>query len=230
MNEFLKDIRQYPLSENQYLKEETEKKQIVLHHTAGGSDGWLTMQGWNIDSRGRIATCVTISNKSNSKNIKDGEIIQGFSSKYWAYHLGIKPQVFSSRKLPYKNLDRQAIGIELCAWGPLDKVNGKFYNYVDREVLPENVCELDTLYKGFKYYHKYSDKQIQSVENLLLYWNKIYKIDLTYNYDQLFTVNNKALKGENGLFTHNSYRKDKTDIFPQPELLEMLENITKKIK
>jgi hypothetical protein len=31
----LSKIKQYPLSENQYIKTETKKTQIVLHHTAG---------------------------------------------------------------------------------------------------------------------------------------------------------------------------------------------------
>ncbi|MFN9953859.1 MAG: peptidase C14 caspase catalytic subunit P20, partial [bacterium] len=67
----------------------------------------------------------------------------------------------------------------------------------------------------------YTDAQIESVRQLLLYWNKIHGIDLTYNED-IWQVSDRALKGENGVFTHNSYRKDKTDVSPQPKLIAML--------
>lgn len=217
-------IKQVPLKETQYFKEDVIKKQIVLHHTAGACSAVNVMQNWNVDDRGRIATCVAISGPG-SKTSPDGEIVQGFSSKHWAYHLGVKTEVFRAYKVPYYELDKHAIGIEICNWGQLDLENGKFINYVDKEVPADQVTTLDTPYKGYKYFHKYSDAQIESVKNLLLYWKDTYKIDLTYNYDQLFSVNLKALKGENGLFTHNSYRKDKIDIYPCPRMIAMLKSL-----
>jgi len=220
----LSKIKQVPLKETQYIKEETPKKQIVLHHTAGNSSGVGTISMWDNDDRGRIATCVVISGP-NTKGMPDGEICQAFSSKYWAYHLGIKPEVFKAYNVSYQSLDRIAIGIEICNWGPLSLKNGKYYNYVNMEIPFDQVTTLVEPYKGFKYYHKYSDAQIQSVKDLLIYWKGIYKIDLTYNYDQMFTVNAKALRGENGLYSHNSYRKDKSDIYPCPRMIEMLKSL-----
>lgn len=220
----LKKIKQVPLKESQYIKEETPKKQIVLHHTAGNASGVGTISMWDTDDRGRIATCVTISGPG-AKGTYDGEICQAFSSKFWAYHLGIKPEVFKAYKVSYQSLDRIAIGIEICNWGPLTLKDGKYYNYVNREMPADQVTTLETPYKGFKYYHKYSDAQIQSVKDLLVYWKGIYNIDLTFNYDQMFTVNTKALKGENGLYSHNSYRKDKTDIYPCPRMIAMLKTL-----
>lgn len=219
-----KKIKQVPLRESQYFKEETPKKQIVLHHTAGNSSGINTISAWDTDDRGRIATCVTISGPG-AKGTYDGEICQAFSSKFWAYHLGIKPEVFRAYKVSYQKLDKIAIGIEICNWGQLTLKNGKYYNYVDREVPANQVTTLETPYKGFKYFHKYSDAQIQSVKDLLVYWKGIYGIDLTFNYDQMFTVNTKALKGDNGLYSHNSYRKDKIDIYPCPRMITMLKTL-----
>lgn len=220
----LKKIKQLPLKTSEYVNESTEKKQIVLHHTAGNSSAVSTIQNWNTDKRGRIATCITISGKGNSKNTHDGEICQAFSSRKWAYHLGIKSDVFRSRGLPYKNLDSLSIGIELCNWGPLEKRGEKFYNYVDREVPVDQVCELETPYKGYKYYHAYTDAQIESVRQLLVYWKEVYGIDITYKED-IWQVTDRALKGESGVFTHNSYRKDKTDVSPQPKLIKMLKSL-----
>jgi len=159
----LSKIKQVPLSESQYIKEVTTKKQIVLHHTAGNSSG-----------------------------------------------VGI--------------LDKLAIGIEICSWGPLDKVGDKFYNYVDREVSADQVTKLDKPYKGHLYYHAYTDAQIESVRQLLVYWNRIHGIPLQYNED-IWVVSDRALKGEAGVFTHNSYRKDKTDIHPCPRMINMLKTL-----
>lgn len=218
-------IKQVPMKESQFIKEVTEKKQIVLHHTAGNSSGVGTIKMWDADDRGRIATCVTISGKGQSKDTYDGEICQAFSSKYWGYHLGLKPDVFRSKGVPYKALDKHAIGIEICSWGPLDKVNGKFYNYVDREVPADQVTELNTPYKGYKFYHRYTDAQIESVKNLLMYWRDTYGIDLTYREEDMWTVSTRALKGEGGVYTHNSYRKDKSDIHPCPRMIAMLKSL-----
>jgi len=218
-------IKQVPLPETQYIKEETEKHQIVLHHTAGNSSAPGTIKMWANDDRGRIATCVVISGKGQSKDTYDGEICQAFSSKHWAYHLGIKTEVFKSKGLPQIAIDKHAIGIEICSWGPLEKRGDKFYNYVDREMPADQVTKLETPYKGHTYYHRYTDAQIESVKNLLLYWRDIHGINLTYHEDDMWTVSTRALKGENGLYTHNSYRKDKTDIHPCPRMIAMLKSL-----
>jgi hypothetical protein len=220
----LTKIKQVPLAEPQYFKQEVAKKQIVLHHTAGNSSGIATIRNWNTDDRGRIATCVTISGPGNNAS-PDGEICQAFSSRHWAYHLGVKQEVFRAYKVPYSELDKHSIGIEICNWGQLESRNGKFYNYVEREVAADQVTELSVGYKGYRFFHKYSDAQIESTRQLLKYWQDVYKIDLTYNYEQMFSVNTKALRGETGLYSHNSYRRDKVDIYPCPRMIAMLKSL-----
>jgi N-acetyl-anhydromuramyl-L-alanine amidase AmpD len=221
----LKKIKQVSLSEAQYVKEETKKVQIVLHHTAGNSSAVSTINDWNTDKRGRIATCITISGKGLSKNTYDGEICQAFSSKFWAYHLGVKSDVFRSRGLKFQNLDKISIGIEVCNWGPLEKVGDKFYNYVDREVPADQVCTLDKPYKGHIYYHAYTDAQIESIKQLLIYWNKVWGIPIKYNEKDMWEVSKNALSAVAGVYTHNSYRKDKNDVSPQPKLIAMLKSL-----
>jgi hypothetical protein len=218
-------IKQVPLRESQYIKEETKKTQIVLHHTAGNSSGVGTIKMWDADDRGRIATCVTISGKGLSRDTYDGEICQAFSSKFWAYHLGVKGDVFRANGVPAISLDKLSIGIEICSWGPLEKKGDKFYNYVNREVPADQVTELATPYKGHKYYHRYTDAQIESTKNLLMYWRDTYGINLTYREEDMWSVSKKALRGENGVYTHNSYRKDKTDIHPCPRMIAMLKTL-----
>jgi len=224
----LSKIKQVPLSEGQYVNEETKKLQIVLHHTAGNSSAPGTIKMWDTDDRGRIATCVVISGKGLSKDTYDGEIVQAFSSKKWAYHLGIKPDVFRANALPYKSIDPIAIGIEICNWGPITlKKDGKFYNYVDRVVPLDQVCTLEKPYKGHIYYHAYTDAQIESVRQLLVYWSKIHGISLKYNETDMWSVSKNALSAVPGVYTHNSYRKDKSDISPQPKMIAMLKSLVK---
>jgi hypothetical protein len=203
------NLKQIPF--NNYVREESAKKQIVLHHTAGGGKGEIVYQGWQAD-RTPVATCVAVS--------RDGEIIQGFASRFWGYHLGMQVKHFG--KLPYKNLDKQSIGIELCNWGPLTLKAGQYKNYVNGVVDADEVIELE--YKGFKYWQKYTDDQIESVRLLLLHWGKKYGVNLEYNED-IWAVSPRALKAESGVFTHNSYRPDKADIYPYPPLIEMLKNL-----
>ena len=221
----LSKIKQVPLKESQYLKEETKKLQIVLHHTAGNSSAPSTIKMWDADDRGRIATCVVISGKGLSKDTFDGEIAQAFSSKFWAYHLGLKQDIFRSVGVPYRSLDPLCIGVEICNWGPLTNKNGKYFNYVNREVPADQVCELSVPYKGHKYYHAYTDAQIESVRQLLIYWNKVHGIPLDYNEKDMWNISANALKAVPGVYTHNSYRKDKSDISPQPKMITMLKSL-----
>lgn len=213
------NLIQVDFPESQYMKEEVPKKQIYLHHTAGRSSGVNTFQYW-ASTPERIATCVAISGPGSI----DGQIVQGYSSKYWAYHLGLKESTFNKYGLPYQSLDKISIGIEICNWGQLTEKNGKYYNYVNGEVPAADVIKLNTPYKGFVYFHNYSDAQIQSVKELLLLWKDRYGIPLAYKED-IWGVTTRALKGEAGVFTHNSVRTDKVDIYPHPKMIQMLKSI-----
>ncbi len=116
-----------------------------------------------------------------------------------------------------------SIGIEVCNWGQLTlKKDGKYYNYVNREVT--DVIKLDKAFKGYLYWHNYTDAQIASLKVLLLHLKAKYNIDLTYN-DDIWAISKRALLGVNGVFTHNSIRKDKVDMYPHPKLIEMLKSL-----
>lgn len=220
----MKPITQYPFPATQYLAEEKTKVQIYLHHTAGNANPVQTFQGWESNPE-RIATCVAIGGAPGSNTSwKDGEIVQGFSSKFWAWHLGLKESTFFKFNLPYLSLDRLSIGVEICNWGQLTFKDGQYFNYVNRVVPEDQVCKLDTPFRGFQFYHAYTDAQIESVKELLLLWKERYNIPLTYHED-IWDVTPRALKGEPGVFTHNSVRFDKTDISPQPNMIEMLKGL-----
>jgi N-acetyl-anhydromuramyl-L-alanine amidase AmpD len=213
------NLLQVDFPQSQYIREEHPKKQIYLHHTAGRSSGINTFQWW-ASTPERVATCVCISGPGST----DGQIVQGFSSKYWAYHLGLKESTFNKYGVPYQSLDKISIGIEICNWGQLTLKDGKYYNYVNGEVPAADVIKLNTPYKGFTYFHNYSDAQIASVKELLLLWKDRYGIPLAYKED-IWGITTRALKGESGVFTHNSVRTDKVDVYPHPKLIAMLKSL-----
>lgn len=212
----LNEIIVVDFPDNQYVREQTDKKQIVLHHTVSGQgvDGDIA---WWRQTAERIGTAIIVG--------WDGKIYQCFSSKYWAYHLDAGNA----------NLDKYSIGVEIDAWGGLVRFNRLWYpakwddklkqNVANTSVKPiENVQTYPDGYMGFYGFEKYTDKQIESLRKLLVFWNERYGIPLDYNED-MWAVSSKAMSGTPGVWTHVSFRKDKSDCHPQPELIQMLKSL-----
>ncbi len=212
----LNSIIQVDFPDNQYVKEQTDKKQIILHHTVSGLgvDGDIA---WWRQTVERIGTAIIIG--------WDGKIYQCFSSKYWAYHLGAGNQ----------NLDKQSIGIEIDSWGGLVKYQNKWYpakwNSNSKKYVPnisvkpiENFVEYTNGYKGLYAYEKYTNAQIKAVGQLLVFFSEKYNIPLDYN-EKMWDLNNDALSGKAGIWTHTSFRSDKSDCHPQNELINILKSL-----
>ena len=211
----IQKIVQKRLSKGQFFEEASEKTQIYLHHTAGNGNAEGVARYWNSNDS-RIATAFVVG--------ENGTIVQCFSSKHWAWHLGIDSQDFATRGLPYKNLNKLSVGIEVCNWGMLKEKNGKFYNYVKGEINPSYVTTLETPYKGYKHWYKYTDAQIEATRQLIVYLCETYGIPKAYR-KEIWSLDNEAFKGSKGIYTHNSVRKDKADIYPCPRMIKMLENL-----
>ena len=127
-----RDIATYNFAVSQYSEELFTKTQIFLHHTAGNQDPYAVYRFWETNPE-RVATCVTIGGKpKKNDSFVDGQIVQGYSSKYFAFHLGLKESTFHKFNVPYKSLDRTSIGIEICNWGQLTFKSGKYYTYVNK--------------------------------------------------------------------------------------------------
>lgn len=208
-------IKQVRLKESQFFSEESAKTQIYLHHTAGNGNAEAVSRYWNGTSD-RVATAFVVG--------QDGLIVQCFSSKHWAWHLGISKAEFKGQGAKYQNLDKASVGIEVCNWGYLKEKDGKFYNYVNTRVPDSMVTTLEEPFKGFKHWYKYTDAQIESTRQLLVYLCDTYNIPREYR-AQIFSLDKEAFKGTPGIYTHNSVRKDKSDIYPCPRMIQMLENL-----
>jgi N-acetyl-anhydromuramyl-L-alanine amidase AmpD len=210
------NIRSVEFAASHYIDESVSKRQIYLHHTAGNDNAEGVFRYW-ASNKERVATFAVIDSA--------GTIWQGFPSHSWAYHLGVRQKTFSEFSLPYQNLDRQSIGIELCNWGYLAKAsNGDYVTYLNKVVPESQVIELEAPFKGYKYWHNYTDEQIQAAKELIQMLCERYDIPMTYDED-IWSVTKRALSGASGIFTHNSVRKDKTDVYPHPKMIDMLKTL-----
>jgi len=215
----LQEIITVDFPEDQYIREATDKKQIVIHHTVSGQGVNGDIAWWR-STADRVGTAIIVG--------WDGKIYQCFGSKYWAYHLGLKTA-------NNKALNMGSIGIEIDAWGGLVRTNRQWYPakwdkdlkkfVADTRVAPiQNVQVYEQGFRGFYSFEKYTDAQIEAVRQLLVFWSERYKIPLEYKED-MWNISNKALAGESGVWTHVSFRTDKSDCHPQPELIKMLKSL-----
>jgi len=222
-------IETIQFSEDQYIKVVYPKTQICCHHTVSGDGVNGDISSWE-GTPERVATCIIID--------RSGTPWQLFSSKFFAYHLGTGNT----------NLDKHSIGIEIDNWGALIlgdgtvkqfgknadgtpkmvyTTPGRYYAYYGNPVYVATQYYPDG-FRGYNYYEKYTEAQIRTAGELILYWNKVYNIPLDYNSD-MWDVSPRALRGEPGIWTHVSYRPApaKTDCHPQENLIEMLKTLSK---
>lgn len=223
------EIRDYLLQTEEYYKEDSKKNAIVIHHTAGGSNPIWTIDGWERDqtqSGGalKVATAFVIGRASSSGGTAeyDGKIYRAFDERYFAHHLGTK-------LANNWGLNKNSVAIEVCNYGGLRKTrDGKFINYVNREVRPEHVIDLGFEWRGFRFYENYTDVQLEAL-GLLIRWiaekfdinvSKSNKIGVSW-----FALNQDAMNGTPGLWTHCNYRSDKTDMYPHPKLIQLINSL-----
>ena len=220
-------IKMDRLNSREYFREQYPKKQIYIHHTVSHPSPVNDVNTWRRLPY-RIGTCVLIAGKPYPREnyYEDGDIYQTFSSRYWAYHLashGRANQIPAKYKTRANTrmLEKHAIGIEICNAGWLTWENGKFYSTF-RTVIPEDeVIEYVDKYREQRFFHKYTDAQIESLRQLLDFFCERYDIPRDYQAD-MWDISENALSGCPGIFTHTSVRSDKTDCHPQPELVKML--------
>ncbi len=207
----------------------TPKKQIYIHHTAGATKSpSRTIAGWS-KRTDHVATHYITNNLGDKEQL--------FPDEAWANHLGIKGSVFRKAGLKYQNLNKISLGIEMQSYGWCDLKNGKYINAYGGTIPANEVGRpVDKngkfiSYKGHKYYQKYNAANIAHVKTIVTGWMNKYNIPFKYNYDELFpnsgqSISKNALAGKPGVYTHNSVRTGKSDVWPQAELIAMLKSIS----
>ena len=199
---------QTQLPNSQYYRTKHPKKQIVIHHTVSNGNANNVIAWWKKTPQ-RVGTAFIID--------REGIIHQCFQSGYWAHHLGLKDK----RNL---KLNQQSIGIELCNWGGLHKVDGKFTSYFNAIVPCNEVITYEDKFRGYSHFQKYTEVQLESLSNLIQYLGKSYDIPLAYN-PCMWDLSQCALHSVPGVFTHVTFRDSKSDCHPQPELIQTLKSL-----
>lgn len=217
------------LGTNDFFQEFEPKSTIYLHHTAGAHRPDYTIDWWKQDNQpgkfNRVATAFVIGRRSTTGDSTfDGITYRAHPEFFWAHHLGLKRPDNTA-------LNAASIGIEICALGPLHKESEEMYYYqggTKRINVPKSeVCILDQPWRGYRYFQKYTDQQIAECKRLILtlaYYFDIPIPNRTYT-RAWFDIQEDAFKGTPGIWTHCNVRTDKTDCFPQPEFIAMLNSL-----
>ena len=219
-NTFL-DIKEYHLPKTEYVNGKYKNEYIILHHTAGHDDPKAVVDCWAKDSLGRVATEFVIGGKrcTDGRSLYDGQIVRTYPEGNQGYHIGASGS-------SYMNI--HSVGIEVCNIGWVK--GGKAYQ--GSIVQPDQIVTLKEPFRGYLSWQKYTDKQLQALHDLLLYIAKRDNIDLhtgIYKWIKLegaakaFDFHQDAYSGRvKGLITHANIRKDKFDMSPQPNLVDMI--------
>lgn len=190
-------IKDIFLGADEYYPVDFKKTIIYLHHTCGSHRPDWVVQGWDSDKNEdgtirKIATSFVIGGKSTRDGDAswDGVVVRCFPETQWAFHLGAK----GTNGL----FDKISIGIEICNYGHLVlSKNGQFMTYVNTPVPQDQVIELSKPFRGFKYYHKYTDRQLDGVRQLLIYLSNRFGINLKLGLQEW--INKEMLIMPNGL-------------------------------
>lgn len=238
-------ISKYLLKSDEYYTTEEKKEWLFLHHTAGWNNPYAVVDAWESDTRGRVGTEYLIGGRHlqtlDSKH--DGKIVQCYPShKNYGWHLGIGNTV----------VHRASIGIEVCNFGWLVKDGNDFKTYVSLDskgkvipgkgpvVNPSEVCDLGKEFRGYRYFHKYTDSQLNSLKYLITKIARETGIDVTKGLKEkikassdpftAFDYDPNVVSGKvKGLFTHtnvspkNKYGGyEKWDMYPSPDLIDVI--------
>jgi hypothetical protein len=214
------EVIEYFLPKDEYKAGPIKPEWLFIHHTAGWHNPFNVAKAWDSDTQGQIATEFILGGPSCKGDDAqyDGTLVQTFPHGNYAWHLG---------KNGSQTMHKNSVGIEVCNFGYVK--DGK--TYAGAKVDDSQIVTLAKAFRGFKTWHKYSDKQIEILHKWILWIGNRDGIDIRAGLPALvkqkgadaFEFNEDAYYGRvKGVWTHTNTRKDKFDMFPQQELLDML--------
>lgn len=207
----------------------SKKEYLFLHHTAGWENPYNVVDIWAADTRGPVATqfiiggpnCQTLSDKY------DGEIVQCMDFKDYAWHNG----------LGGSPLQVNAVAIEICNFGFVTKIGGRYQTYIGKSIDPSQVVDLGINWRGHRYFHRYSNRQLDSLKFIMELIAHETGIDISRGLrDRLKSMRkfdafdfDRSIGNIKGVYTHanvsglNKYGQyEKWDLFPQDELCDLI--------
>lgn len=217
------------MPESQYLpdvRNGSDLKQVVLHHTCGSS-AESAIKWWSSNPE-RVGTNYVIDT--------DGTVFVAIPINRFAYHIAIGSRAnANSVHRQYRTAEHEkfiakhSIGIELVSFGELTQDGNILYNCYGNPFCSIEETEKYVFYKqpfrGNYFYARYSDAQLQALKEVLNDFQE-YKLPIEFTYKpEMWDLSENAIKGESGIWAHVSYRIDKSDCHPQPELVELLKSL-----
>ena len=212
------DIKKHYMPANTYFAGPVKKQWVFLHHTAGWENPYQVIDMWARDNRGNVATEFVLGGQSvKDGNIKfDGELVQAFPEGGYGWHTGTGNSV----------MHRNSVAIEVCNMGQI--VNGK--TYVNTPAKSDQVIKLAKPFRGFQFWHDYSDAQIETLKGWILFVAEKYNIDIRRGLIEHvrakgadgFDVIDPKAETVPGLYSHTNVLRGKVDMYPHPYLIDML--------
>lgn len=213
-------VHKYFLPAGEYKPGPTPKEYLFLHHTAGWHNPYKTVDGWATDHRGTIATEFVLGGRSvrGDDERYDGELVQCMPEGGYGWHLG---------KNGSQHMHTHSVAVELCNFSYVE--DGK--TYVGTPIAADQIATLSRPFRGHKYWHAYSDRQIETLRAFILWVAERDSIDvrdglvaaIKADGEKAFGYHADAYYGKTrGMWTHGNVRKDKFDLFPQANLIDML--------
>ena len=204
----------------EYKTGPVKKEYVFIHHTAGWHNPYKTIKNWGNDTRGAIATEFVLGGPSikGNDNEYDGKMLQAFPEGGYGWHLG---------KNGSQHMHIHSVAIEVNNFGYI--VDGK--TYAGTIASESQIVTLPKPFRGHKTWHRYSNAQIEALRLWLHFIAERDNIDVRAGLPALikekgadaFEWNEDAYYGRvKGTWTHTNTRKDKVDMFPQQELMDML--------
>jgi hypothetical protein len=192
-----------------YYPQETVKKHIVVHHTAGNNDVGATVGWW----RERLKNPAVYGNYKNATQYvisQEGNVYEIYDCKYWAHNSS-------------SNYNMNTIGIELTSYGYLIKNGNDYYNAYGQKMPLEKVYDLGRIFQGTtRYFEKYTIPQLIATLKLVMYLSQ--KYDIPVNKNIQFTDFERArgyndYSGTLALFFHGNL-VGKTDMYPDDRFIK----------
>ena len=213
-------VNRHFLPPGEYKSGPTNKEYVFLHHTAGWHNPFKTIDNWGRDSRGAIATEFVLGGPSIKGNDDkyDGVMVQAFPEGGYGWHLG---------KNGSQHMHTHSVGVEVNNFGYI--IDGK--TYAGTTAHESQIVKLAKPFRGHSLWHRYSDAQIDAMRLWILWIAERDNIDVRAGLPALikekgadaFEFNEDAYYGKvKGTWTHTNTRKDKVDMFPQQEFMDML--------
>jgi hypothetical protein len=151
----------------------------------------------------------------------NGMIYKFFDEEYWA-------NCIRSGQPNDMSINSTAIGITLCNMGGLIvSSTGMMLNSFGLPVNDKDVFDLGRNYKGYRYFHNYTNEQIDSLYQLIRWTMSKYNIKISrsiYGQPLWWDISRDALNARTGIWNGNNFSEN-CDIYPHPLLIEMLNKL-----